>query len=52
MIDKLVNKHLRTQRRLNPHTLILCFSSSKEICSPSSSASDVIEIAQFDKEKI
>jgi hypothetical protein len=52
MIDKSVNKNLKTQRRLNPHTLILCFLSSKNICSPLASTSDVIKIAQFEKEKI
>jgi hypothetical protein len=52
MIDKSVNKHLETQRRLNFHTLFIFFSSSKNICNPSPSTSDVIKITQFNKEKI
>jgi len=33
-VDKPVSEHLRTQRRLNPHTWFLCFWSPKNICSP------------------
>jgi hypothetical protein len=44
-----VSKHLGTQRRLNPCTLFLCFWSSKNICSPSPSTSNIKKIAQFHK---
>jgi hypothetical protein len=44
---RLVSKHLRTERRLNPHTLFLCL---KHIPSPSPRASHAAKIAQFCKE--
>jgi len=40
-VDKPVSEHLRTRRRLNPHTLFLCFWSSKNICSPPRTASNM-----------
>jgi hypothetical protein len=40
-VDKPVSEHLRTQRRLNPHTLFLCFWSPKNICSPPPTASNM-----------
>ncbi len=48
-VDRLVSDHLRTQRRSNAHTLFLCFSSSKSICSSSPEASNAAKIAQFSK---
>ncbi len=40
-VDRLVNKHFRHQKRLNLHTLFLCFGNSKNICNPSPSTSNV-----------
>lgn len=44
-----MSKHLRTQRRLNPHTLFLYFWSWKTISDPSPSTSYIAKIAQFNK---
>ncbi len=48
-VDRPVTEHLRTQRRLNPQMLFLCFWSLKNICSPPPSASNVANIFQFGK---
>jgi hypothetical protein len=48
-VDRLVSEHLRIQRTLNPHTLFLCFSSPKNICSSPPSTLNEAKIAQFDK---
>jgi hypothetical protein len=42
-------EHLRTQKRLNLHTLFLCFWSSKNICSLPPSTSSMVKIAQIEK---
>jgi len=46
-VNRVVREHLRTQRRLNPPMLF--FLCSKNICSPSPSASNAIKIAQSGK---
>jgi hypothetical protein len=48
-VDSPVSKYLRSQKRLNPHTLFLWFWSSKNICSSSPNASKAAKISQFSK---
>jgi hypothetical protein len=48
-VNSPVSKHLRSQTRLNLHTLFLWFWSSKNICSSSPSASKAAKISQFSK---
>ncbi len=47
MMDMSMSKHINIRRRSDPHTLFLCFESSKNICSSLRSASNVIKIVQF-----
>jgi hypothetical protein len=48
-VDRLVNEHIGTQRKLNPHTLFLCFWSSKNIYNPPLSVSNATKNVQFNK---
>jgi hypothetical protein len=48
-VNELITIHLRTQRKLNLHTLLLYFLCSKNICNLPSNASNVIEYVQLDQ---
>ncbi len=48
-VDRLVNKHLRIQRRSDPTTLFLYFLNPKNIFSLPPNAFNATKIAQFSK---
>jgi hypothetical protein len=48
-VTMLITEHLVALRRLNPHTLGIWFSGSKNNCSSPPSASKLAKIAQFNK---
>jgi hypothetical protein len=48
-VDRLVNKHFKTQIRLNPRTLLLQFWSSKGMFNLPPNVSNIEKISQFDK---
>jgi len=48
-VERLMNKHLRIQKRSNPHTLFFYLWTSHNICSPPSSPSNIAKIVEFNK---
>jgi hypothetical protein len=48
-VDKVVNEHIGTQTKSHPHTLFLCFWSSKNIYNPPPNVSNATKNVQFNK---
>jgi hypothetical protein len=48
-VDRLVNEHIGTQRKSNPHIFFLCFWSSKYIYNPPLNVSIATNNVQFNK---